>query len=193
MELTQSRAIGAPAQAVWAALNDPAVLKSCIPGCEALERVSDTELRAVIATRIGPVQARFNGRVQLADIVAPTGYTLRFEGQGGAAGFASGEARVSLAATGENATTLTYTATARVGGKIAQLGSRLVDGAAAKLAEDFFTCFAERLAPPPAEIATAAPAASTPVGGTSGRHWVRYAALAGIILVLIVLYLYRHR
>jgi uncharacterized protein len=178
---------------VWAALNDPAVLKSCIPGCEVLERVSDTELRAVIATRIGPVQARFNGRVQLADIVAPTRYTLRFEGQGGAAGFASGEARVSLAATGESATTLTYTATARVGGKIAQLGSRLVDGAAAKLAEDFFTCFAERLAPPPAEIATAAPAPPTPVRGTTRPHWVRYAALAGIILVLIVLYLYRHR
>jgi carbon monoxide dehydrogenase subunit G len=193
MELTQSRAIAAPMQAVWAALNDPAVLKTCIPGCETLERVSDTELRAVLATRIGPVQARFNGRVQLADIVAPTSYTLRFEGQGGAAGFASGEARVSLAAAGENATTLTYTATARVGGKIAQLGSRLVDGAAAKLAEDFFACFAARLAPPPAEIATAAPAAATPVSRPPVRHWVRYAALAGIILVLIVLYLYRHR
>jgi carbon monoxide dehydrogenase subunit G len=193
MELTQSRAIAAPMQAVWAALNDPAVLKTCIPGCETLERVSDTELRAVLATRIGPVQARFNGRVQLADIVAPTSYTLRFDGQGGAAGFASGEARVSLAAAGENATTLTYTATARVGGKIAQLGSRLVDGAAAKLAEDFFACFAERLAPPPAEIATAAPAAATPVTRPPARHWVRYAALAGIILVLVVLYLYRHR
>jgi carbon monoxide dehydrogenase subunit G len=193
MELTQSRSIGAPSQTVWAALNDPQVLKSCIPGCESLERTSDTEWRAVVATRIGPVQARFTGRVQLADIVAPTSYTLRFEGQGGAAGFANGEARVSLAPAGDKATTLTYTASARVGGKIAQLGARLVDGAAAKLAEDFFTCFAERLAPPPAEIATAAPAPPTPVARAGRPHWVRYAAIVGIIVVLIVLYLYRHR
>jgi carbon monoxide dehydrogenase subunit G len=193
MELTQSRSIGAPPPVVWAALNDPAVLKECIPGCESLDRVSDTEWRAVVATRVGPVQARFNGRVQLADVTPPTAYTLRFEGQGGAAGFANGEARVTLAPAGEAATTLTYTASARVGGKLAQLGSRLVDGVAAKLADDFFTRFATRLAPPPAEIATAAPAAQTSVAPSATAHWVRYAALAGIILVLVVLYLYRHR
>jgi carbon monoxide dehydrogenase subunit G len=191
MELTQTRSIAAPMESVWAALNDPVVLKSCIPGCETFDRVSDTEWRAVVATRIGPVQARFTGKVQLADVEPPTGYTLRFEGQGGAAGFATGEARVSLAPA-QQGTTLTYVATARVGGKIAQLGSRLVDGVAAKLADDFFTRFAERLAPV-AEIASAAPAAPTPVTAGARPRWIRYAALAGIVLVLVVLYLYRAR
>jgi hypothetical protein len=191
MELTQSRNIAASPPTVWAALNDPAVLQACIPGCEKLDRVSDTEWQAIVATRIGPVQARFNGRVQLADLQPPTAYTLRFEGQGGAAGFASGEARVSLAAAGDSTTTLTYTANAKVGGKIAQLGARLIDGAAAKLADDFFTRFAERMAPA-AEIAPAAPAVAPPAARAATTHWVRYAAVAGIILLLIVLYLYRH-
>ncbi|HTI48737.1 MAG TPA: carbon monoxide dehydrogenase subunit G [Casimicrobiaceae bacterium] len=192
MELAQSRTIAAPPAAVWAALNDPVVLKACIPGCEKLDRVSDTEWQAVVATRIGPVQARFNGRVQLADLQPPTAYTLRFDGQGGAAGFASGEARVTLSPAGDSTTTLDYTAKAKVGGKIAQLGSRLIDGAAAKLADDFFTRFAERMASAPAEIASAAPAAAAPVTRAGARHWVRYAAVAGIVLILVVLYLYRH-
>jgi carbon monoxide dehydrogenase subunit G len=191
MELTQSRAIAAPPQAVWAALNDPVVLQACIPGCQSLERVSDTEWRAVVATKVGPVQARFTGRVQLLDVTPPTGYTLRFEGQGGAAGFANGEARVTLAPAGDGGTTLSYTASARVGGKLAQLGSRLIDGVAAKLAEDFFGCFAERVATPAAEIATAEPAAATPVTSPWRTHWVRYAALVAIVIVLVVLYLYR--
>jgi len=192
MELAQSRTIAAPPAAVWAALNDPVVLKACIPGCEKLDRVSDTEWQAMVATRIGPVQARFNGRVQLADLQPPTAYTLRFDGQGGAAGFASGEARVTLSPAGDSTTTLDYTAKAKVGGKIAQLGSRLIDGAAAKLADDFFTRFAERMASAPAEIASAAPAAAAPVTRAGARHWVRYAAVAGIVLILVVLYLYRH-
>ena len=154
--------------------------------------MSDTEWQAVVATRIGPVQARFNGRVQLADLQPPTAYTLRFDGQGGAAGFASGEARVTLSPAGDSTTTLDYTAKAKVGGKIAQLGSRLIDGAAAKLADDFFTRFAERMASAPAEIASAAPAAAAPVTRAGARHWVRYAAVAGIVLILVVLYLYRH-
>jgi carbon monoxide dehydrogenase subunit G len=192
MDLTQTRTIGAPPAAVWTALNDPLVLKECIPGCESLERVSDTEWRSVVATRIGPVQARFNGRIQLADVTPPVGYTLKFEGQGGAAGFASGEARVTLAPDGAG-TALTYTASARVGGKIAQLGSRLVDGAAAKLADDFFTRFSERLAPPPAQIATAAPAGPSGHAHPPRTPWVRYAALVGIAIVLVLLYVYRHR
>ena len=191
MELTQSRSIAAPIAAVWQGLNDPATLKACIPGCETFEQVSDSEWRAVIASRIGPVQARFTGKVQLLDVHAGEGYTLKFEGQGGAAGFANGEARVSLAPAGDAATTLTYTASARVGGKIAQLGSRLVDGAAAKMADDFFARFAERMAPA-AEIATAAPA-PTPVAPAGGAPWIRYAALVGIVVVLVVLYLYRSR
>jgi len=131
--------------------------------------------------------------VLVNDVRPGEGYTLKFEGQGGAAGFATGEARASLAAAGDAATTLTYTASARVGGKIAQLGSRLVDGAAAKMADDFFTRFAARMAPPPAEIATAAPAMPTPVAPAGGSPWIRYAALAGVVLVLVVLYLYRGR
>jgi carbon monoxide dehydrogenase subunit G len=191
VELTQSRTIAAPPQAVWAALNDPEVLKACIPGCEKLERVSDTEWQAVVATRVGPVQARFNGRVQLADIEPPTAYTLRFDGQGGAAGFASGQARVTLAPA-DAGTMLSYTVSAKVGGKIAQLGSRLIDGAAAKLADDFFNRFAERMAPAPAEIATAAPAVPPAAARAASTHWVRYAAVAGIVVLLIVLYVYRH-
>ena len=206
MEITQSRSIGAPVAAVWRGLNDPDTLKACIPGCETFEQVSPTEWRTVIASRIGPVQARFTGKVLVQDVRPGEGYTLKFEGQGGAAGFANGEARVSLAAAGDAATTLTYTASARVGGKIAQLGSRLVDGAAAKMADDFFTRFAARMAPPAAqaaspeaaatlataEIATPAPA-PTPVAPAGGSPWIRYAALAGIVLVLVVLYLYRAR
>ena len=193
MELTQSRTIDAPVAVVWQGLNDPATLKASIPGCETFEQVSDGEWRAVIASRIGPVQARFTGKVLVNDVRPGEGYTLKFEGQGGAAGFATGEARVSLAPAGDASTTLTYTASARVGGKIAQLGSRLVDGAAAKMADDFFTRFAARMAPPPAEIATAAPAAPTPVAPPGGSPWIRYAALAGVVLVLVVLYLYRAR
>ena len=190
MELTQSRSIAAPVAVVWRGLNDPVILKASIPGCETFEQVSDGEWRAVVASRIGPVQARFAGRVLLSDVRPGGGYTLKFEGQGGAAGFASGEARVSLAAEGDAATTLTYTASAKVGGKIAQLGSRLVDGAAAKLADDFFTRFAEQVAPATAEIATAAPAPVAPAGGA---RWIRYAALVGIILVLVLLYLYQRQ
>lgn len=192
MDLTQTRTIGAPPAAVWAALNDPQVLKACIPGCETLERVTDTEWRSVVATRIGPVQARFSGKILLVDVTPPVAYTLKFEGQGGAAGFANGEARVTLAPDGAG-TALTYTASARVGGKIAQLGSRLVDGAAAKLADDFFTRFVERLAPPPVELATAAPVASAAYAPPPRAPWVRTAAIVGIVIVLVLLYVYRHR
>jgi carbon monoxide dehydrogenase subunit G len=191
MELSQSRIVAAPPPTVWQALNDPVVLKECIPGCESLERVSDTEWRAVVGLRVGPVQARFNGKVLLADLAPPTGYTLRFEGQGGAAGFASGEARVTLAPEGPSSTTLAYQAQAKVGGKLAQLGSRLIDGVAAKLADDFFTRFAERVATPPAEIAVPAPAAATPVAPPGGNRFVRYLALVAIVVVLALLYLYR--
>src|SRR5690348_11031828 len=116
MELTQSRTIAAPVATVWQGLNDPATLKASIAGCETFEQVGDGEWRAVVASRIGPVQARFTGKVLVQDVRPGEGYTLKFEGQGGAAGFANGEARVSLAAAGDAATTLTYTASARVGG-----------------------------------------------------------------------------
>lgn len=148
MELTHTRIVPAAPGVVWNALNDVAVLKDCIPGCEALERVSDNDWRATIATKIGPVSARFAGRIQIADVSPPTAYTLKFEGQGGAAGFANGEARVTLAPAESGQTALTYVARAQVGGKLAQIGSRLVDAAAKKVADDFFRAFNERMAGP---------------------------------------------
>ncbi len=115
MELASTRIVDAPPARVWEALNDPAMLKDAIPGCESLERVSDHEWRAVVAAKVGPVSARFNGKLHLADLAPPNGYTLKFEGQGGAAGFASGEARVALAPADGGKTALTYAAKAQVG------------------------------------------------------------------------------
>src|SRR5690242_13350430 len=193
MELSNTRIVPAPPAAVWGALNDPAVLKACIPGCESFERTGDNAYALVMSARIGPVAARFNGKMTMSDIDAPNGYTLRFEGQGGAAGFARGEARVTLAPEGEQHTALTYAAKAQVGGKLAQIGSRLVDGAATKLADDFFARFTERLAPAAAGVAgTATTPAGAPVdvvpaakGVTrlappGGAAWIRYAAIVAI-------------
>jgi uncharacterized protein len=152
MEMTGSRTVPADIETTWRALNDPQVLKACIAGCESVERVSDNEYRLTMTARVGPVSARFTGRIVLADIVAPTSYTLSFEGQGGAAGFAKGEARVTLADNNPG-TRIDYQAKAQVGGKLAQIGSRLVDGAAAKVADDFFARFADRLGgPSPATV-----------------------------------------
>jgi carbon monoxide dehydrogenase subunit G len=147
MEMNGSRTVPADIDTTWRALNDPEVLKACIPGCESVERVSDNEYRLTMTARVGPVSARFTGRIVLADIVAPTSYTLSFEGQGGAAGFAKGEARVTLSAN-EPGTRIGYQVKAQIGGKLAQIGSRLVDGAAAKVADDFFARFADRLGGP---------------------------------------------
>lgn len=182
MDLSNTRIIPAPPARVWEALNDPDTLKACIPGCERFEHDGDGAWAATVATKIGPVSARFNGRVELLDATPPTGYTLRFNGQGGAAGFASGEAKVSLAPA-DGGTALAYAASAQVGGKLAQIGSRLVDGAAAKLADDFFARFAARLAAPAA--AEGAEAVVEPEAAVSpGRAWVRYAAIAAIIVLL---------
>src|ERR1700675_749982 len=147
MDMSGSRTVPADTETTWRALNDPEVLKACIAGCESVERVSDNEYRLTMTARVGPVSARFTGRIVLADIVVPTSYTLSFEGQGGAAGFAKGEARVTLAANNPG-TRIDYQAKSQVGGKLAQIGSRLVDGAAAKVADDFFARFADRLGGP---------------------------------------------
>ena len=185
MEMSSTRVVRAPPETVWRALNDPDVLKACIPGCESLTCESDSEWRAVVASKVGPVSARFTGRIALVDVVPPTRYTLKFEGQGGAAGFANGEAKVSLAPANEGETALSYTARAQVGGKLAQIGSRLIDGAAAKMAEDFFARFAQRVAPPEEVTAGPAPVPVAPMP----RHWVRYIALAAIAIIIIVLWL----
>jgi uncharacterized protein len=128
---------------VWAMLNDPAVLKACIPGCQSLDKTSDTSFAAVAKIKIGPVGATFKGKVQLSDIDAPNGYTITGEGEGGIAGFAKGGAKVALTdAEAGGGTILKYNVEANVGGKIAQLGSRLIDGVAKKMADQFFANFA---------------------------------------------------
>jgi carbon monoxide dehydrogenase subunit G len=193
MEMNGSRTVPADIDTTWRALNDPEVLKACIAGCESVERVSDNEYRLTMTARVGPVSARFTGRIVLADIVAPTSYTLSFEGQGGAAGFAKGEARVAL--TDNNpGTRIDYQAKAQVGGKLAQIGSRLVDGAAAKVADDFFARFADRLGgTSPATVAAGATNISAnPVTAESQLRaalrtmTVRLALAAAIIAVMVV-------
>ena len=143
MDMTGERRIPAPRETVWQALNDPEVLKASIPGCESLEKLSDTAMKAIAAVRIGPISARFNGTVQLTDIDAPNGYTINGEGQGGVAGFAKGGAKVHLADAEGGGTMLKYDVQANVGGKIAQLGSRLIDGVAKKMSDAFFSAFAK--------------------------------------------------
>ncbi|MBC7280974.1 carbon monoxide dehydrogenase subunit G [Hoeflea sp.] len=142
MEMNGEERIAAPRQLVWEALNDPEVLRECIPGCQELEKTSDTELAAVVKVKIGPVSATFKGEVTLENINAPQSYTISGEGKGGIAGFAKGGADVKLVEDGAE-TVLTYDVKAQVGGKIAQLGSRLIDSSSKKLAGQFFTRFNE--------------------------------------------------
>jgi len=188
MEITQTRLVPASPDRVWEALNDPEVLKACVPGCEVFERTAENAYRATVAAKVGPVAARFNGKLELVDVLPPTGYTLKFEGQGGAAGFANGSARVSLAPANDGQTALSYAVKAQVGGKLAQIGNRLVDGAAAKLADEFFARFAESLAPR-VEAAPAAEPAPAPAGGALiSRHMIRIIAIAVMIGILVYLY-----
>jgi uncharacterized protein len=134
-------------ETVWEKLNDAATLKACIPGCEQLDKLSDTEFRAVATTKIGPVKARFKGKVTLSDLDPPNSYKISGQGDGGVAGFAKGGATVKLAPK-NGGTLLSYTVEAQVGGKIAQIGQRLINGAAKKLADDFFQKFAATVSPP---------------------------------------------
>ncbi|MFZ2069692.1 MAG: carbon monoxide dehydrogenase subunit G [Xanthobacteraceae bacterium] len=136
----------APQQTVWEALNDPAVLKACIPGCESLDKTSDNGFQAVATIKIGPVKAKFKGSVTLSDIDPPNGYKISGQGEGGVAGFAKGGAKVKLAPK-DGGTLLTYTVEAQIGGKLAQLGQRLINGAAKKVADDFFGNFAKAVNP----------------------------------------------
>lgn len=144
MAMIMSGEVQLPAahEIVWAKLNDPEVLKACIPGCQSLEMITDSEFQAVVTNKIGPVKATFKGKVQLTDIDPLNGYRISGQGDGGIAGFAKGGAIVSLAAT-DGGTLLTYNVEAQFGGKLAQLGQRLVNGTAKKLADQFFVKFAE--------------------------------------------------
>jgi hypothetical protein len=163
MEMKGEQLVPAPQQKVWEALNDPEVLKACIPGCESIERAAENEYAVLMVSRVGPVSAKFKGKLTLSDVRPPDSYSLSFEGQGGAAGFAKGGAGVRLSP--ENGSTrLSYEAKANVGGKLAQIGSRLIDAAAKKVADDFFRNFNERL--------SASPQADSHAGGAhaGGSH-----------------------
>jgi carbon monoxide dehydrogenase subunit G len=155
MQLTDSQRIAAPRETVWAALNDPEVLRACIPGCESLQMTSPTAMTAKVTLKVGPVKATFGGTVTLSEIDPPNGYRITGEGSGGVAGFAKGGAVVRLEADGPDATILSYDVDAQIGGKLAQLGARLIDGTARKLAGEFFAKFGDVVAPPVEDAAGA--------------------------------------
>lgn len=144
MEMTGEQLIALPQAATWDALHDPAILKDCVPGCESITRVADNQYDVLMTAKVGPVSAKFKGRMTVTDADPPRAYTLAFEGQGGVAGFAKGEANISLSPQGPG-TRLAYTAKATVGGKLAQIGARLIDGVARQLAQKFFESFNKRV------------------------------------------------
>jgi hypothetical protein len=165
MEMTGEFRIPAPRERVWQGLNDPEILKQAIPGCQTIEKVSDTEFTAKVRAKVGPVSATFGGKVNLTDLDPPKGYTISGEGNGGVAGFAKGSAKVNLDDDGGDATVLRYEVQAHVGGKLAQIGSRLIDATSRKMAEDFFTRFVAAVSPP--DEATANSAAAPATDGTA--------------------------
>ena len=169
MDMNGEYRIAAPRDKVWAGLNDPDTLRASIPGCQTLEKTGDNSFTAKVVAKVGPVKATFGGDVTLSNINPPESYTISGEGKGGAAGFAKGGADVKLTEDGEGGTILSYTAKADVGGKLAQLGSRLIDGTSKKMADEFFSNFREQVAPSQeAEAAPAPAAASTPQAVSSG-------------------------
>ena len=192
MEMTGEQLIPASQQDTWKALNDPEVLKACVPGCESITLVNENEYQVQMTARVGPVSAKFRGRLSLFDIKPPTSYSLAFEGQGGPAGFAKGAAQVRLVPE-KDQTKLIYDVKASVGGKLAQIGSRLIDAAAKKVADEFFSNFTKRMAgaddatvvmhPEPAHGA-AAPAAPAPMPGISNTTLIFFAA--GTLVVFVV-------
>jgi uncharacterized protein len=203
MDMTGEYRIPAPRDKVWAALNDPEALKASLPGCETLERTAEGDFAATVVAKVGPVRAKFKGQVTLSDLNPPESYKISGEGKGGAAGFAKGGAEVRLAEDGPEATVLTYTAKADVGGKLAQLGSRLIDATAKKMADEFFDNFRKQLTPaeaeavaPAAEPAAAAAPARAPVvtppgeglGGLAQNKFVWAAAVVVILMIVALMF-----
>jgi hypothetical protein len=188
MELNGERTIPASVDETWVALNDPETLKACVAGCESLDKVADDAFVAVVALKIGPVSARFKGNLKLTNVEPPTRYTINFDGQGGVAGFGRGAADVSLAAIDPITTRLAYQARATVGGKMAQIGSRLIDATAAKITDDFFRAFEAqlqaRVAGPAGVLPPTAPRERVPAG-TLG--WV----LAAIVVAVTIFFITR--
>ena len=191
--MTGEQLIAAPQQATWEALNDPDVLKACVPGCESITLVNPNEYQVLMTAKVGPVSAKFRGRLSLSDIKPPHSYALAFEGQGGAAGFAKGGAQVKLIPE-KDQTRLVYEAKANVGGKLAQIGSRLVDAAAKKVADEFFQNFNKRMssaedttvviAPEPADGHGGADNSAAAPASVSNTTLIFFAA--GSLVVLIV-------
>jgi carbon monoxide dehydrogenase subunit G len=192
MDMTGEYRIPASRDQVWAALNDPATLKASLPGCESLEKVSEHAFAATVVAKVGPVKAKFNGNVSLSNLNPPESYTISGEGKGGAAGFAKGGADVRLAEDGD-VTVLTYTAKADVGGKLAQLGSRLIDGTAKKMADEFFDNFSKQVAPPALAPEVAAEPVPAPAPAAPRESLVQnkfvWAAAAIVVLMILVLLL----
>lgn len=193
MELRGERRLPVPRVQAWSALNDPERLRAAIPGCEAIERTGDDAYRVVIVAALGPVRAKFNGNLRLEDVTPPERYTLRFEGQGGPAGFAKGSAQVTLADEGAG-TLISYAVNAQIGGRIAQVGQRLVDSAALKLADDFFAAFERDLAPPAAtaghgESVLEEIEESAVLHDPRTWNWIGWAALLVVVVALTLLLL----
>jgi len=182
MDMNGQRVLHATQAQAWDALNDPEILKSCIPGCDKFELTEANVYNVGVAIKIGPVSAKFTGKVTLSDIQAPNSYALNFEAQGGVAGFGKGESKVSLHPNAEGCE-LQYTVHSTVGGKLAQLGQRLIDGAAKSLAEDFFKRFEEALQAkyPAAEVAVPAPQETSASSTTSVPNWVWFALVVGAV------------
>ena len=187
MELTGERILPASRARVWAALNDPAILSRCIPGCQEIQKSSDTEFTAKVGLAVGPVKATFNGQVTLSDLDPPNGYRISGTGQGGVAGFGKGSAVVTLEDAPGGSTLLRYSADASVGGKLAQIGSRLVEATARKLADEFFTRFAAEFpAEEPAKPEPRVPAApeERPDAGPRLSPWIWIPLLVAAVAAI---------
>ncbi len=197
MEMTGEQLILASQQQTWDALNDPEILKACVPGCDSIEKTGENEYLVLMVARVGPVSAKFKGKLALSDLDPPNSYSIAFEGQGGAAGFGKGGAQVRLAPEAEG-TRLTYSVKASVGGKLAQIGSRLVDAAAKKIANDFFQAFNDKVAGAHApqgheehEAHHPEPVPPDPDMPTLSRPTVAFFAAGALVVVavcLVVLY-----
>ena len=186
MDMQGARQLAITQQQAWDALNDPEVLKLCIPGCDSIEATGENAYALVNAIKVGPVSAKFKGAIELANVNEPASYTLNFEGNGGAAGFGKGSADITLTPNAEGCE-LTYTVNATVGGRIAQVGQRLIDGVAKSMAESFFKRFDEEMQeryPAAADAAAAAPATESPASGGGIPSWVWIAVAIVVILVV---------
>ncbi len=190
MQMSGEERIAAPRQLVWESLNDPEILRQCIPGCESVTKTSDTTFEAAVTAKIGPVKARFKGKVALSDLDPPNGYTISGEGQGGVAGFGKGSAKVTLTDEGKD-TLLKYSVDAQIGGKLAQIGSRLVDAAAGGMAAEFFAKFNAVVAGAPAGAGAAADITPSPsAGGNANRSGLPPWLWVGGLIVIVVGVLY---